>query len=130
VNDIQPYRIGWGRLPRMIGEYHRLLPLIARGIQGDGQRVPRRVWLPKIRRDLRMLLTRHPKYLLHRPWQAEHDAVRFARRGVRPETALRRLHADLDHLWVTGMPSRYQRYRLWRARRWDRRNLPEREARP
>jgi hypothetical protein len=125
VTDIQPYRIGWGRLPRLIGEYRRLLPLIARGIQADGQRVKRRRWLRKIRRDLRMVLTRHPKYLLHRPWQAESDSLRFARRGFTPAAARRKAIADLDHELLTGQPSRYQRCRRWRSRRWDRKNLPD-----
>lgn len=128
MSDIQPYRIGWGRLPRLIGEYRRLLPLIARGVQGDGQRVPRRRWLHKIRRDLHTVLTRHPKYLLHRPWQAEADGQRFARRGFTAAAAARRVVADVDHEVLHGQPSRYQRYRRWRARHWDRKHLPAREA--
>lgn len=122
--DIQPYRIGWGRLPRLVGEYRRLLPMIVKGVQGDGRRVPRRRWLPKIRRDLRTLLTRHPKYLLHRPWQAEADGQRFARRGLTAASAGRRMIADVDHEVLHGRPSRYQRWRRFRARRWDRKNLP------
>lgn len=121
--EIQPYRIGWGRLPRLAGEYRRLLPLIARGTQGDGRRVPRLRWLRKIRRDLRVVLTHHPKYLLHRPWQAEADGLRFARRGLTERTATRRAMADLAHQQRTGQPSHYQRYRLMRARRWDRKHL-------
>jgi hypothetical protein len=124
VNEIEPYRIGWGRLPRLFGEYRRLLPMIAKGVQGDGKRVKRRRWLPKIRRDIKTVLTHHPKYLLHRPWQAEADDLRFARRGFRPETAVRRVVDDLEHLARTGEHSRYQRFRKWRARRWDRKNLP------
>jgi len=126
--DIRPYRIGWGRIAELAAKYRQLLPLIARGIQADGQRVPRRRWWPTIRRDLHMVLTRHPKYLLHRPWQAEADALRFARRGLTAATAQRRMCADLEHELLTGKPSRYQRYRRWRARRWDRKNLPARPA--
>lgn len=124
MTEIQPYRIGWGRLPRLLAEYRRLLPLIARGVQGDGQRVPRRRWLPKVRRDLRTVLTRHPKYLLHLPWMAEADGLRFARRGLTAAAARRRMVADLEHELRTGERSRYQRYRWWRARRWDRKHLP------
>lgn len=123
MTEIQPYRIGWGRLPRLIGEYRRLIPMIARGVQGDGQRVQRRRWWPKIRRDLRTVLTHHPKYLLHLPWQAEADDQRFARRGFTAAAAARRMIADVDHEALHGMPSRYQRYWRWRARRWDRKNL-------
>jgi hypothetical protein len=122
--DIEPYRIGWGRLSRLVGEYRRLLPKIVRGVQGDGQRVQRRRWWPKIRRDLLSVLTRHPKYLLHLPWQAEAEGLRFARRGFTPAQAKRRIMADLDYAVLNGEPSRYQRYRHWRARRWDRKNLP------
>jgi hypothetical protein len=126
VTDIQPYRIGWGRLADLTRKYRRLIPLIARGVQADGQRVPRRRWWSTIRRDLHMVLTRHPKYLLHRPWQAEADDQRFARRGFTAAAAARRMVADVDHEVLHGRPSRYQRYRRFRARRWDRKNLPAR----
>lgn len=125
MSDIEPYRIGWGRLPRLIGEYRRLLPLIVRGVQRDGQRVPRRRWLPKIRRDLTTVLTRHPKYLLHRPWQAEAEGQRFARRGLTANAAERRMRADVEHEQRTGERSAYQAMRWRRARRWDRKNLAE-----
>ena len=124
MSEIQPYRIGWGRLPDMIRKYRRLIPLIAKGIQADGQRVARRRWVSTVRRDLRVLLTRHPKYLLHRPWQAEADDQRFARRGLTPTAAARRMIADVDYQALHGKPSPYQRWRRLRVRRWDRKNLP------
>lgn len=130
TDETRPYRIGWGRLPSLIGEYRRLIPMIARGVQGDGQRVQRRRWLRKIRRDLHIVLTHHPKYLLHRPWQSEAEGLRFARRGFTPEAARRKMLADLECELLTGQPSRYQRYRRWRARRWDRKNLPSRVVVP
>lgn len=125
-DEIQPYRIGWGRLPRMAGEYRRLLPMIIRGVQGDGRRVPRRRWWPKVRRDLLTLLTHHPKYLVHLPWQAEAEHQRFARRGLTAGTAQRRMRADAEHEQRTGERSPYQAKRWRRAQRWDRANLPPR----
>jgi hypothetical protein len=124
VSDIQPYRIGWGRLARLAAEYRRLIPLIIKGTQGDGQQVPRRLWLRKIRRDLRTVLTRHPKYLLHLPWQAEAEGQRFARRGLTAADAASRMRADVEHEQRTGTRSPYQAMRWRRARRWDRKNLP------
>lgn len=122
-DQIRAYRIGWGRLPRLIGEYRRLLPMIVKGVQRDGRRAPRRRWLPKIRRDLKTVFTHHPKHLLHRPWQAEVEGPRFARRGLTAATAERRMRADIEYEWRTGGRSPYQAMRWRRARRWDRRNL-------
>jgi hypothetical protein len=122
-DQIEPYRIGWGRLPHIATKYRRLLPMIARGQQGDGQKVARRRWWPTVRRDLRVLFTHHPKYLLHRPWQAEAEGQRFARRGLTPAVAARRMQADAAYQNRTGRSSPYQARRSRRARGWDRRNL-------
>jgi hypothetical protein len=123
-DEIRPYRIGWGRLTNLAVKYRRLLPMIIRGRQGDGQKVPRRRWWPMVRRDLLTVLTHHPKCLIHLPWQAEADDQRFARRGLTAEAARRRMVADVDHEWLHGERSPYQARRWCRVRRWDRKNLP------
>lgn len=125
MTEIHGYRIGWGRVPRLVAEYRRLLPLIVAGKQGDGRKVARRRWLPKVRRDIRTVLTHHPKYLLHLPWQAEYDGpLRFARRGLTKRAAERRMRHDVEHELRTGQRAPYQAWRWWLARGWDRRNLP------
>jgi hypothetical protein len=120
----EPYRIGWGSLSRLAGKYRKLIPMIIRGVQGDGRRVPRRRWLPMIRRDLKNIFTSNPKSLMHVPWQSEAEGLRFARRGLTAAGARRRMERDVAHELATGQRSRYQAWRWWRARRWDRRNLP------
>lgn len=123
--EVHGYRIGWGRLSRIFAEYRRLVPMIAAGKQGDGQRVKRTRWLPKVRRDAWTVLTHHPKYLLHRPWQAEYDGpLRFARRGLTRRAAERRMIHDVEHEMRTGRRAPYQAWRWRLARGWDRRNLP------
>lgn len=120
----QPYRIGWGLLARLVARYRPIVPMIVRGRQGDGQRVPRRKWWSMIRRDLRNLVTGHPKRLVHVPWQAEIEGLRFARRGLTPARAVRRVVGDYEHERRTGRRAPYQALRWRLARRWDRKNLP------
>jgi hypothetical protein len=120
---IEPYRIGWGLLARLAGRYRKLVPLIIRGRQSDGQKVRRTRWLSMIRRDLKSIFAGHPKRLLHQPWQAEAEGLRFARRGLTPRQARRRMEHDVAYELVTGQRAPYQRWRRWLARRWDRKHL-------
>lgn len=56
-------------------------------------------------------------------WQSEcPDVCRFARRGFTPSMARRRMERDAM-IAMAGGRSLYQRWRLWRARRWDAENL-------
>jgi hypothetical protein len=68
--------------------------------------------------------TRRP--WLHRPWQAESDLCRFARRGFTARAAQRKLRGDENHVQRYGQPSLYQLYRSVRARRWERRRTVRR----
>jgi hypothetical protein len=51
--------------------------------------------------------------LPHRPWQAEAEGLRFARRGIRRATAIRRISHDFAYQERTGRPSFAQRRLVW-----------------
>jgi hypothetical protein len=56
-------------------------------------------------------------------WQSENpDLCRFARRGFTPGRARQKMERDA-HAALMGRRSLYQRWRWWRARKWDREHL-------
>ncbi|MDG4792116.1 hypothetical protein O7626_40590 [Micromonospora sp. WMMD1102] len=116
---IDAYRIGWTR--RFVPA--RLWLCFLRGRQPDGRRVSRSAYARRIWSYIRRWLV-NPKDWLRQPWQAEAEGQRFARRGLTPAAAERKMRRDVEHEMLTGRRSLYQRYRWWRARRWDRANLP------
>lgn len=118
MSEIHAYRIGWTRrfVPAQL--WLRLL----RGRQPDGRRAPRTTYVRSIWSYLRRWLA-NPKGWLRQPWQAEAEGQRFARRGLTRAGAERKMWRDVEHEVLTGQRSLYQRYRWWRARRWDRANL-------
>jgi len=74
--------------------------------------VGRAVWLRQMARDLRLL--RRP----HRPWQAESEQCRFARRGLTARAAHRKMVRDAVAA-SAGRPTRWQQRKAGtrRARR-------------
>lgn len=56
-------------------------------------------------------------------WQSEcPDVCRFARRGATPAMALRRMERDVAAA-LQGRQTAHQRWKQWRARKWDAENL-------
>lgn len=121
IGPTKPYRIGW-----WTHRWWPTRPLLAglltgnqpsRRADNDSRFVGRRKFIAPIVSRARKL--RRP----HRPWQAESDLCRFARRGFTPAAAQRKIQADEAHMQRYAQPSAYQLYRAIRARRWDRERM-------
>lgn len=108
------YRIGWWThqwWPRKVMLVCLLTGKQPRPSAATGSRKAHRSYYVKhILRRLRMI--RRP----HRPWQAEADVCRFARRAFTAKGAARKMARDVEHLEREGRQSRFQRRRLWWVR--------------
>lgn len=111
----RPYRIGWWT--HAWWPTQRLVAGLLTGKQSapsaDGRRhrIGRRRFAEPLLRRLRSI--RCP----HRPWQAESDALWFARRSFTAAGAERKVLADVAHHERHGLPSPYQYWRLLRKAR-------------
>lgn len=111
--ETDAYRIGWWThrwWPRSYNLYG-LLTGCQRSPRADNgsRRVGRAVWLRQIVNDLRLI--RWP----HRPWQAESEQCRFARRAFTASGARRKILRDEVAAQAGGL-SRHQSRRTRSAR--------------
>lgn len=111
---VTPYRIGWWThqwWPRKVMLVCFLIGKQPQPSAATGSRKAHRSYYAKhMLRRLRMI--RRP----HRPWQAEADVCRFARRAFTADGAVRKMTRDVEHLLATGRQSWHQRRKLWSVR--------------